>query len=87
MSTVGSTTELPTEKVTYLINFSVPHTNFYGFFGYEDTDGKLEGLGTLSITRKHFNDNLLFLDDTEAQMEDAKARLVVIKARVNEAYV
>ena len=65
----------------------MPHTNFYGFFGYEDTDGKLQGLGTLSISRKHFNDNLLFLDDTESQMEDAKARLAVIKARVNEAYV
>ena len=82
VSTVGSTVDLPSEKTGYMINLDAPYTNFYGFFGYQGNDDNLSGFGSISYNRKDFDDNLLFLDETNASMTNAKARLKVLEANI-----
>ena len=75
-STVGATDDFPDESTGYLMNLDQPYTTFYGFYGYQDPDdGTLKGFGSISINRKDFDDNLIFLDETNVNMADAKGRL------------
>ena len=85
-SVVGSDLDLAGEKNGYLMKLDAPFTNFYGFFGYQGEDGNLSGFGSISYNRKDFDDNLLFLEETNKSMADAKARLKVLEAAIdNEA--
>ena len=84
---VGSSVDIANEKTGYLMNLDAPHTNFYGFFGYEGADGNLSGFGSISYNRKDFDDNLLFLEETNLSMANAKARLKVLQTTVDNAAV
>lgn len=59
-----------------MINLDQPYTTFYGFYGYQSaTDNTLVGFGSIAINRKDFDDNLIFLEETNVKMADAKGRL------------
>ena len=87
VKTVGSTIDSPSEKTSYMMNLDAPYSTFYGFFGYQGADGNLSGFGSISYNRKDFDDNLLFLDETNVEMADAKARSKVLGANINNAAV
>ena len=87
VSIVGSDVDLADEKTGYLMKLDAPFTNFYGFFGYQGEDGNLSGFGSISYYRKDFDDNLLFLGETNQAMADAKARLKVLQAAIDNAAV
>lgn len=88
ISTVGAKEDFPGEKTSYMINLDQPYTTFYGFYGYQSAaDNTLVGFGSISINRKDFDDNLIFLEETNVKMADAKGRLVQFQANVNDMTV
>lgn len=48
---VGSGTDIAGEKINPLFSLSEQFPTFYGFYGYERSDGSLNGFGSISIGR------------------------------------
>ena len=87
VKTIGSTVDSPSEKTSYMMNLDPPYVTFYGLFGYAHEEGHLSGFGSISYNRKDFDDNLVFLIETNSHMAKLKATLKVLEAAIDNAAV